>query len=214
MTLLELAIGFTYGLIAFNFILAGLFYRLYLQKEKENRLLLGLTCFFVFVAISRIFYVIFDFILTDFLYWRIASAFILIGFGFFLLVAEYNLFQGRDKYLFSISYAVLAVVIVAIPDFALAEQVATYGILFPLLFIPVSYIYITVTSTGQIRRKSLEILLGILCYVVGLLLLVQFIISGLASAFAADPTEFLYIMHIISVGFRATGGVFLYIGFR
>ncbi|TFG05747.1 MAG: hypothetical protein EU536_00805 [Promethearchaeota archaeon] len=77
-----------------------------------------------------------------------------------------------------------------------------------------SYIYIAIRNSGQIRRKALEILLGINLYAIGLLLQVQFIITGLAVALAVDPTELVYIMHVISVGFRAGAGLTLYIGFR
>ncbi|MHA1264523.1 MAG: hypothetical protein ACTSRS_04730 [Candidatus Helarchaeota archaeon] len=203
----ELAIGFTIWLIGFNFMLAFLFYRMYFQKDKQYRIILGLALFFQFVAISRIFYMIFDHFDNQFLYWKTATIFILIGLGFFLAVADYNLWQGRDKFLPTIAYVVLAIVIIYIPDFSLAEQVSTYGVLIPLLFIPFSYIYVAIKAMGEVRRKSLLILAGIVIYGVGLLLLVQFIIGS-------PGTDFFYTMHIISVGVRTVGGICLYYGFR
>ncbi|MHA1651749.1 MAG: hypothetical protein ACTSYB_16270 [Candidatus Helarchaeota archaeon] len=114
----------------------------------------------------------------------------------------------------TILYAIIAITIVSIPEFTLAEEVATYGILIPLLFIPLSYLYMAIKSSGVIRRKSFEIFLGIFLYAIGLLFLVQFIINGLASVLGADPTDLFYVMHIIAVGIRVAGGVVLCIGFK
>lgn len=223
MVLRELAIGFTGGLICLNLLWGILFFRLYVKRERQNKLFLGITLFFVFVAVSRIFYLIFDFFQTNFnpvlfetyfLTWRLASAFILFGFGCLLLVADYNLFQGKDKYLVPIFYAIIAVVIVSLPTFELAEQFSTYSIFIAVLFIPLAYLYTAITSSGEIRRKSLWIFFGIVLFGGGLIITAQFIIDGLALGFGIPLMDMRYILHITAALFKAAGGVILYKGFK
>ena len=122
--------------------------------------------------------------------------------------------KGKDKYILTIVYAIIAGVILSLPTFELAEQFSTYSILIAVLFIPISYLYVAIISSGQIRRKSLWIFLGILLYGVGLILTAQFIIDGLAAGFGIDLMDMRYILHMTAALFKAVGGLVLYIGFK
>lgn len=221
--LIPLAIGFTCALITFNFLLSVLFFIRYRKEEEKNRILLSMSLVFLFMAISRIFFLIFDYFQAHFdptlvsgpyfLTWKLASTFILLGLGFFFIVADYNVYKGRDKYALTIAYAVAGVIIVVIPVFPIAELFSGISMFIALLFIPISYIYIAVKTSDELRRKALAIVAGMALYGTGLVLLIQVLISSTASLMALDIITVACVIHIISVLFRIAGGAIIYYGF-
>lgn len=218
----ELALGFTFSLIFVYFILAICFYYLYVKRDKENRLLLGVSFFFVFVAFSRMTYIIFDYYLTEFnplLYqtyfnvWRIATALIIIGFGFVFFIADHNLLKGKDKYVLTIIYGVSGTITVAIPLFDISELFSTTAIIAAMLFIPVTYLYLAIKTSDELRRKSLAIFLGFIIFGIGVILLGEIVIQALLLFLPIPGDLFRYLMHAISACFKIGGSAVLLYGF-
>lgn len=222
MVLGYLAIGFTIGLIVFKFTLSVIYFYLYFKKDKENRLVLAVGLFFLFMGISRIILLFFDFFLTGLnpaylqtysLVWTIGSIFVATGFGFFIIVADHNLFKGKDKYLLTIIYAVASTITLAIPIFIISETLSSVAIISAVLFIPISYLYVAIKSTGEIRRKALAVLFGLVVFATGLLLLGEPIIGPFAIMIPIDDILVRYTFHIISVCFKVAGGMIILYGY-
>ncbi|MHA1144886.1 MAG: hypothetical protein ACTSRW_09140 [Candidatus Helarchaeota archaeon] len=218
----ELAIGFTFGLIFINFAFAVTFYMLYVTKGKENRLFQGVSLFFFFVGISRIFYMIFDFYQTEFnpalfqFYsptWKIATAFIIIGFGFFFFIADHNFFNGKDKYAFTIAYIVFGITTLSIPDFFLSELLSSSCIFITVLFIPGSYLYMAWHTSNDLRRKSLTVFFSFLIYGAGLVILGEVVINFISLFSILDDTILRYCIHVISAIIKIAGASLMLYGF-
>jgi len=214
----DLSIGMTFALITIKFILAYLFLKKY-QNNKENKMVFGFAMLFLLLAIGRIFFINFDYILTNFDnttyqaysgFWKIASAIQSSGFVFLIFLAEKEILKTKTKYCFSIGFLVFVVISMVLPDFNWAQLMGGIPTAVAFLFIPFSYLYLSMISEGQIRNKSLSIFLGFIVFAIGFLMLSDAIINVFVGIIAAPDLIIRYVFHIISVGFKF-GGIFLII---
>lgn len=212
----DLSIGMTFALITIKLICSYLFYRKY-QSNKENKMVLGFAVLLLLLAIGRIFFVNFDYFLTNFdnstyqvysVFWKIASAIQSSGFLFLIFLAEKEIFKTKTKFCFSIGFLVFFIISMVLPDFIWAQLLGGIPTAVAILFIPVSYLYLSLTSEGQIRLKSFSIFVGFLVFAVGFLMLSEAVLNYLVGIIVAPDLYIRYIFHVISVGFKF-GGIFL-----
>lgn len=214
----ELAIGMTFSLITVKFIIAYALFMKY-RSNKENKLLLGASLLFLLLGISKIIFAYFDFYLTGFssilierysIVWKFAGIFQYAGFISLIACAEKVIFKGKTYYLISICVGILTVVAFSLPILAISQLLSGFAMLIGVLFIPVSYLYLAIISSEDIRRKSLAIFAGFVIYAFGLLILGEPSSNLLRIIFPIDPLQLRYFAQFLSV-FIKFGGMTLFI---
>ena len=214
--------------------IAIIFFRMY--KGVGAKFYLGITFFYIMYFISRLsevlrLYIVPTSVLSDPLYWDTINAFPLPLDLNFLLKTSYTVFSyigltviyfvleryvfKRTKYLFTICVPIITVI--SILDSLEPNRDATNGsiwlyisipffviLLFGLVFM---YIYLAIKSSGVVRRNSIIIIFGMLCFEFGLI----FALPDASFLFATIPPDFM----TISAPILMTLGVFLQIqGFK
>ncbi|MBD3227057.1 MAG: hypothetical protein GF329_02630 [Candidatus Lokiarchaeota archaeon] len=221
----DIAIGLIFTLISSKFIISFKFYNDYKNQELEykNEMLLGTSLGFIFLAFGRIVYVIFDFFLTEFdsfLYqqfstvWKIASIIQYIGIVILVFYSEKVIFSGKTKYLITIISIISIMISMFQLNFLMVQLWSGISTLFATLFIPLSYLYLVLKSSGKIRKKAFAIFLGFILYLIGFLLLGEVFVTIIANFILENEIIVRYLMHIISVIIRYFGiWLFIY-GYR
>ncbi|MCP4760423.1 MAG: hypothetical protein GY870_01495 [archaeon] len=160
------------------------------SKNKENKVNLPLAIMFVFLSISRIFFLLYDYYFTGFetalkdeyiIVWKIGITFLLIGFGVLLYIVSGLLLKGWKKYIVVAGYLIFPVFILISDTVAGAQNWVTPGFVFWAV-IPLGYLYIAKQSTGDIRKKALYVVFGVMFYLLSYLLLAEFVTDPLAAA--------------------------------
>ena len=216
-----LAFVMTIILVAVKFIFSLLLFRKY-YENKENRLILAFAVLFLLIGIGRIFFIYFDYFLTNFDstlyimyggYWKLASIFPFIGFIFVVFMAEKEIYKAKTKYLVGIFGLVFIVISMVIPDLGLAQVIGGIPTVIALLFIPISYLYLGIISEGEIRKKSFIIFIGITVYLLGYIILAEVLLDVFIMLFVAPEIYMRYILHVVSIGFKLVGIIILISGF-
>ncbi|MHA1379688.1 MAG: hypothetical protein ACTSRG_15050 [Candidatus Helarchaeota archaeon] len=212
----DLALIFTYILIGVKFSFFIFYLKKYQSDEVKNKLILGFSLFFLFLGCSRIFYLIFDFYLTNFnpflyqthiIVWKIASLLSEIGIGILLIISEDKVFQGRDKYVFFICYVVLLCVGLVWPDFEMSENFTTWAAMFAA-FILFSYIYLAIVLEGDARKRAILVVFGIFLYTLGSTVVHQYFIQAVISI--GGSVSFMYLLSPI---IKIIAAILLALGF-
>jgi len=187
------------------------------KKDRELSVIGSIGMFFLLMAVGRCAFIVFDYYLTEmtpaaygpnvYMY-QIATALQGAGEGFFLFVAEKQIFAGRDKYLILIGYVITMALGLVYPDFLTAQSITTIGGLF-ILFIPPAYIYMLIKSSGPIRKLTAIVLLGMVVFAVGVIMLGEAVMIPLASLVGTR-----YAVHALSAVFKLVGATIVYLGFR
>jgi len=181
------------------------------RKNKDLYFIGSIGMFFFFLFAGRIVLIIFDYYLAGlnptlypefFTYYKIGIGLQAIGLGFFLYVAERVSFRGKDKYVISVGYVICVSLAAILPDFILSQTFTTVAALF-VVFIPLSFIYITMKGTGPFRTQSLFLASGVIAITIGSLLTSEFLMGLLSPTF--DP----YAVHIISIILKLVGGILI-----
>ena len=185
-------------------------------SEKKDYLPLTYGVTFIFVALGRVFLVIFDIITdfnvinyneTNFWIWKIGSALQLFGVGLWFLMMEKRVLKGKDKYLLVILYTSFIVIGLIMTEVVLASNLVIIGMLF-VAYIPAAYVYIAIQSDGSVRKKALLMFFGFIILILGSLLPSEVIIAPLN-----EMTGILRIqVHDIAFFVMITGIILLYIG--
>jgi hypothetical protein len=192
----SVAVGLWFVVIAYEFLLFGYFlllkgFRLWAwgQRQKGNTLFfVFFALFFLFLAISRGFFIVWDFYVTNtvtFLWlWRIGEVMQWIALTFIMLAVTMRIFGNRFlKFGIPIIPAICALFFIVLPDdimilgsagtviFVLNDIIAPiYAIVIPLI-----YLYVAIQSAGVIRNSSLLVAGGFLIYYLGQALQTLFI---------------------------------------
>ena len=176
------------------------------------------------MGLGRIVFIFFDYIFTLHqlsLYqtyqniWKLASFFILIGFGFLIIVSEYRLFKGKDLYVFFWGFLIVAILGLIAPYFVWAENLINLAILFAL-FIPIGYIYLAIKLPGEIRKGIVVALIGIIIFVISLIINkieIMESFAALISSFIAIP-YLINDLYLMAAVLQTIGVVITYFGFK
>ena len=212
----ELAFGFTFLLIGIKFSLSFFYMRKYFSSEIKNKLILGFALFFLFLGLGRVFYLIFDFYLTNFnpnlfqthiIIWKIGSLLSEIGVGILIFITEKKVFEGRDKYIFFICYIIFVALMVAWPEFERAEDFGSYAVMFGA-FILFSYIYLAVILEGEARKRAVLVVVGLLFYISGSVIVNEYVLKILVIWGISR-----FIMHLLSPTLKIIAAIILALGF-
>ncbi|MHA1300832.1 MAG: hypothetical protein ACTSO9_15550 [Candidatus Helarchaeota archaeon] len=211
-----LALILTYVLIGVKFSFFVFYLRKYQSDEIKNKIILGFSLFFLFLACARIFYMVFDFYLTNFnpflyqthiLVWKIATLLSEVGIGILLIISEKKVFQGKDKYFFFICYVIFVCIGIVWPEFEMAENFATWAVMFAA-FILFSYIYLAVVLEGEARKRAILVVFGLLLYTSGSTVLHQYFIQAIISLGGSS-----FLMYFISPILKILAAILLALGF-
>jgi hypothetical protein len=140
------------------------------EVEGQKYFKLGLAMFALMTAMTRIFFLISDYQVLGTkmynLFWKLAVISSFIALIFIMLVIETYLV--KTKYIFSI-IGILGAVTVSILDIPLAQilNIPLFLVLGGEIF--ALYLYLTVKSPGELRTKSLLMLISLLVFSAGLL---------------------------------------------
>ena len=164
-------------------IMIGVFFlRKYISYEEKNKNQLAFSLVFLFLGIGRILLVYFDYGVTQLnpalyesnaFWWKLATLFLLVGFGALIWTSEYALWNGKDYFVFFIGFCIVVTIAMAIPNFELSQAFSTYAIAFGG-FILVSYLYLAIKLPSA-RKNIAMILVGFAIYGGALILLSVFL---------------------------------------
>ncbi len=189
-------------LIIVYLILSLVFLHGYL-KDRNKKLYLPLTIMFLCLIIGRIFFLIFDFFLTGFnvdefdtyiLIYKIGLFFVLLGFSALLFIIDGLLFQGKDKYIFTVIYFIPLVFIILAPTIDIVQNFTIISFI-SWMIIPIGYIYIGIKAPGEVRKKATYIILGVIIYLFSYI----FLAEGIIVQIVAQLPVFMYDIHSITI---------------
>jgi len=182
----ELPFIFTLVILLVKFILIiFLATRIAKQRKQENAVaiafLAGILFLVITLFISRIFYLIFDFVLTNFdmttyayfpniWYWKTGSILSSFGIGVLLIIIDKKVMQFKFKGLFGIIVFITSCLqffwpVNNIDDFTIVSDIGTIGGLCAF-FIPILFFWIGAKTPG-LRKTSFSVAFGTIIYVVG-----------------------------------------------
>jgi hypothetical protein len=167
------AFSLTIILVIIKFIVSLTFFKIYLNS-KENKLILGASILFLFYAIARIIFLIFDFSLTGFdsnlyqdyaLVWKIGFLATTLGLLSIIFISEIAILKKKSRFLISIFY-LLSVILVLIPqDIQTVQIISIIPSAIAMIYIPLSYLYLA--RYKAIRKRALSIFAGFFIFFAG-----------------------------------------------
>ncbi len=167
------------------------------MKKKRGvvagvKFLTGTMIMLLGLLISRIIFVYFDFVLTDFndnnfpiypnyVYWKVAMSFAAITLIYLLWVLDKVVMQNKFKGIPSIVTLLIIILVILLPvnsldDFKLISMISTV-VNIAALFIPGIFFYVAKKSSGTIRRNAFNIAIGILIYAISAVIVNESIVG-------------------------------------
>lgn len=201
-----------------------------LSKRKESGaiaydFLFGVFMLMFFLLVSRISYFIFDFYLTQFdvnLYhssllivslWKIGSILQTLGVAIILYIIDRKGFNFKFKGIVPILMVIMLVLIAFYPvstedNF---EFVSTIHLItgFACFLLPFIFIYLGSKSTGTIKRHAWLLAIGEIIYILGSIMVNEFIVVALNGLLGGDYRIFI---QIFSTSMKVIGLILLAIG--
>jgi len=186
--------------------------------EKKDQLPLVYGIGFFFFGLGRIFMTIFDLIVEfdisqgtfeNILIWKFGSTLQLIGYSFFFILMEKRVMKGRDKYILVILYFAFFIIGLILPDIEAATPFFAISLILTT-YIPLSYLYISYISDGEVRRKARVIFLGFLIIAIGLLMLAEQFLVVLSDLSGLKNIQW----HVISNLLKSVGVCILFLGYK
>lgn len=201
MSLEEISIVLWYIFFAFSIIFAIFMVWKSIREEmtrSQREYYLGVGIFVIVHLIARIFYFIYDFYGND-QFWDIAAIVGMAGILVWMYAIERHVFT-RSYFIFTIIVAIAVILLIVLPDDNMKTTVQTVVVPSVGLFIPSIYLYVAYKGTGNIRKYSLIIFLGIMIFLAGQT-------AHMSSFLEVSP----FIYFILSPIFMIGGGIiFLY----
>jgi hypothetical protein len=150
------------------------YFKLNKEKSSEKKIYLPLvySLCFILLGISQVIGTIFDCITEfsssnwnsgNFGLWKLFIVIQSLGFVLLIYPIDKFILKGRDRHLIIILFLVFSFLPVFSLDFTSALNLI-YFTAFIVLIIPIGFIYISITSKGILRKKSLIIGLGQIMY--------------------------------------------------
>ena len=212
----NICFGFYVAMLSVYLILSIVFFRGY-YKNRDHKLNLPLSIMFTCLFIGRVVFIIFDFFLTNFnvdehntylLFYKIGLFFVLLGFSVLLYIIDGLLFQGKDKYAFTIAYFIPIIFILFAPTIDVVQNWVIVSFL-SWAIIPIGYIYIGIKATGEVRKKAIYIILGVIFYLGSYLFLAEGIIVPILAQFPL----YIYDIHSIVIVGKIIGVILIAKGY-
>jgi len=157
--------------LAIGCLLLGFSAILFLKKSESavnKNFYVGLSIVFILVGIARVIFIYHDFFATDeydILLWKIANFVVLIGFTSLSYIIETHIYK-RTKHVFTLIGVVFIALYMIIFDKAIATIILYIGTAALLLLPLLLYIIIAKNSTGELRKKALVIIGGMVILIV------------------------------------------------
>ena len=170
---------------------------------------LGIFVLLLCLLISRLIYIYFDFVLTQFdastyyippnyIYWKVAMLIASIGIAFMLYVTDKKVMNFKLKGIVALIPIIGAIIMLIYPintadDFAFISglSIVSTGAIAILLFF---FIYVAVKSTGSVRKNALLIVVGGLLYAVAALIINESILTPLRIMFGNQIHIFIFFL--------------------
>lgn len=203
----EISIALWYVFFVFSGIFGVVMVRKALGEglvRSQREYYLGIAIFIIVHLFARIFYFIFDFYSEfDQFYWDLGAIVGIAGIVFMVYAIERYIYT-RSRFFFT-TIAIISVILLilaAVLNFPLAIKNTVQSVVVPAvgLFIPLIYLYVAYKGSGEIRKNSLIIFVGIFVFVAGQ--------TAHMSLFLAT-NEFIYFV-LSPVFMIVGGGIFLY----
>jgi uncharacterized membrane protein len=175
------------------------------QRKKENGKIqidfIFAICVMMFcIGISRTLYFYFDFFLTHFdpslfyitpniYYWKAATFFSTIGIVFVLFIMDKKIYHFKLKGLFAYLLLIVSLIQVFYPvgietgeaDFKTISTIGIFGTLLGAI-IPLTFIYMAIKSSGEIRKLSIILVICIMAYGLGAQLMSEPFLAAIESS--------------------------------
>lgn len=226
----KLFFALTIFLVSLKIILIFLFGRAVNRERKENGTLVFNFLFATFILllclfISRLFFIYFDFFLTELdsdlyhlypyiIYWKIGIAISYIGIAILILFIDKGIFNFRLKGLPFITMLIVIIFVLLYPvntarDFEFISLLLIINTIW-LLIIPLIYFYISI-KRPEFKKMSLLISFGFIFYGIGPVVINEQIIAVMISIFGPGFRLISYFAFAIT---KLVGLLMLSYGFR
>jgi len=193
---------------------------IYAKKQKSGHFSLDfLSSLFILIIcmfISRVFYIQFDFVFTQFdpekyhtfpsaQLWQIGSFIIMLGYGFFIFTVDKRLLDFKLKGILSYILIIVGIIILVYPintseDFGFVASLLLIGNLAGVVLI-IIFIYIGI-KTPDLRKTFYSMAFGIIIYAIGANLVNTQILEMLMNAFGSEIQIVMILLFLI---FKITG---------
>lgn len=209
--------GFTIMVLAVKLLMSGYMLRNIMKRRKEGQMVSTwfLWAFFILIFclfISRVFYVLFDFYFTKFdmttyyvypnyWYWKMGNFFAGFGLIYMVFALDRRLLQFKLKGIIEIFMAggLIAVMIYPIEtmdDFNFVSVLYVIP-LFGIVVLPLIFIKIARESTGDLRKISFSIIIGIILYTIASFAVNAAIVTALNEATSRSMDVLLYLIQTL-----------------
>ncbi len=206
------------------------FGKIVFKKRKQDKkfqfdLIFGIFITFTCLFISRLFFIYFDFFLTELdsskyylfpnvVFWKIGIAISYIGISVLLLVSDKKLLNFRLKGI-PFYMAIFGIIIVVIYPVASSEDFSTLSLLLfitvtPTALIPVIFIYIGL-KTPEIRQGAFMIAFGLIIFSIAGAVINESLINQWTLAYGYQSRIIAYFLFIT---FKASGILLMSNGFK
>lgn len=198
---------------------------LYMRKKQKMyaaaQYILATSLFFLFLGASRVIYMWFDFILTNFddsqypFYaweWKIATAILLAGLGFFTYQLEKNPLQNKTKGIMTLIVCVFTVLIIAYPVTDISSfNIIQFFVIGPVVCIIVTpFIYFYLASKAPAYKiTGITIGISIILFVLGELIVANFVVTALQAVGLGRDSIYLLAQILKIVGISFVGSAFV-----
>jgi hypothetical protein len=190
--------------------------------ELASAFLIAMWILIFTLLLSRLFYMYFDFGLTNFdmatyaanaIWWKIAQFIIGCGLAYIVFVIDRKILSFKLKGIFAYIIIAGSIIMIIWPvstadDFA---AMSTMSILpqLGMFVVFVVFLNIAIKASGRVRNTAVIIIFAFVLYTVAALLVNAGVVSGLESIFGANATVYMYILQSI---FKTAGIIMMAVG--
>nr|MDO8113176.1 hypothetical protein [Candidatus Sigynarchaeota archaeon] len=212
----DLFLGLTFALVAVKGALIAFLSKKAHDKIKETGkftfgFVFGVLFLVICLVISRVIYMYFDFVLTNFdpstyylfpnvFYWKLATLVATIGYAVFIYVTDLRVFKFKFKGIFAYLIGVLAVILFVYPvnqksDF---DFISTFALVADIIavIIPIFFIYMG-RKRSPYQVPSMLIAIGVIIYAIGANITTESLIVALVSIFGDTARITVYLISLI-----------------
>jgi lipid-A-disaccharide synthase-like uncharacterized protein len=215
-------------ILGMKFALSAYLGKKYLTLQKKGEqipvFLKAMLIWIIFAFIARLFFSIFDFVLTKFdsttyylspniWFWKIGFVCSIIGLTYMLWIADKVLMQFKFKGIFVYIMIIGQIIVLLYPVDDLTDYKAVNAIgpiaSIGLFIIPIIFFYLAYKTSGEIRRMAITLALGLILYAVGTALVSEIILDPLKGSIG---TQIQGVMYLISTTVKIVGLLLLTYG--
>lgn len=212
--------GFYIALIIIEMTASLYLFRIY-QNSEDNKLALGTSLLFVFYALARIIMVVFDYPLTRFdqnsyqtfaIVWKFGYIINCIGFLSLIFISEIAILKKKSRFSITIFYSIFIIISILPDDIETVQMIAIIPSALAMIFVPATYLYLA--RHALIRKRALAVFFGYIIFFAGAALLTEDLVQFFISYNPSNPLDVRSLIHIISIGLKIFGILFILYGYR